>query len=144
MLPHRLRRRPTISLSMIVSRIATRSSIRTSWIAVRRGSGGSTPVRAVIRLDVPMVRPDQDPGTADPVPSYAAAVKASGGGRIVLPSVNMIDGKAKQFDDGLYAALDQAYYLGHGEAMKSHFEFLNASTTRPARITPAAPFWPPA
>jgi hypothetical protein len=75
---------------------------------------------AVIRLDVPIVKPDLNPERLVLHPSYSAAIKQAKG--IVLPSVNMIDGKAKQFDDGLYAAIDQAYYLGHGESMKSHLE----------------------
>ena len=78
---------------------------------------------AVIRLDVPIIRPDLEPELLVLHPSYSAAVQQARGR--VLPSVNMIDGKAKQFDDGLYAALDQAYYRGHGESMKSHLKLLH-------------------
>ena len=93
---------------------------------------------AVIRLDVPMVKPDQNPELLVLHPSYASAVKEARGE--VLPSVNMIDGKAKQFDDGLYAAIDQAYYLGHGEAMKSHLETLRRIFEKVGKGTPAADY----
>jgi hypothetical protein len=64
---------------------------------------------AVIALDAPLILPDLEPGLLVLYPSYAAAIaKSSAGGAIVLASVNMIDGKAKQFDDGLVAALEQA------------------------------------
>jgi hypothetical protein len=41
-----------------------------------------------------------------------------------LPSVNLIDAKAKQFDDGLYAALDLAYYRGLKKVLASHVELI--------------------
>jgi hypothetical protein len=59
---------------------------------------------AVIRLDVPLIKPDFNPEMAVLYPSYAVALAAAKGQ--VLPSVNLVDGKAKQFDDGLVAALD--------------------------------------
>ncbi|MBK9974125.1 MAG: hypothetical protein IPP14_05055 [Planctomycetes bacterium] len=62
---------------------------------------------AVFGLDLPDLRPD-DPQDASLLvlhPSYAAAAKAITGS-VILPSVNLIGGKAKQFDDGLFAALD--------------------------------------
>jgi hypothetical protein len=58
---------------------------------------------AVIGLDIEDIGDDE--GFDRLYSSFAAAAKALGQNRI-LPSVNMIDGKAKQFDDGLYAALD--------------------------------------
>jgi len=62
---------------------------------------------ALMRLDVPDIRDDQDAGLLKLYPSYAEAAKAIGSsGRALLPSVNVIGAKAKQFDDGLYAALD--------------------------------------
>jgi hypothetical protein len=93
---------------------------------------------AVIRLDVPMVKPDQDPELLVLYPSYAAAV--NGTKEPVLPSVNMIDGKAKQFDDGLYAAIDRAYYLGHGEAMKGHLQTIRRIFDKVAKPSPAADY----
>ncbi len=93
---------------------------------------------AVIRLDVPMVKPDQNPELLVLHPSYASAVKGAEG--TVLPSVNMIDGKAKQFDDGLYAAIDQAYFLGHGEAMKGHLQTIRRILDKVAKGSPAADY----
>ncbi len=90
---------------------------------------------AVIRLDVPIVKPDQNPERLVLHPSYSSAIKQAKG--TVLPSVNMIDGKAKQFDDGLYAAIDQAYYLGHGETMKSHLETIRRIREKVGKGTPA-------
>ncbi len=62
----------------------------------------------VIRLDVPLIKPDHDQQLLVLHPSYAEAASAQS----VLPSVNLIDGKAKQFDDGLYAAVDLALFQG--------------------------------
>jgi hypothetical protein len=92
---------------------------------------------AVIRLDVPIVKPDQDPELLVLHPSYAAALK---GAPWPLASVNLIDGKAKQFDDGLYAAIDRAYYLGHGEAMKGHLPTIRRIFARVAKASPAADY----
>ncbi len=58
---------------------------------------------AVLGLDIEDI--SDEAGFDTLYASYAAAAKSLGQERI-LPSVNMIDGKAKQFDDGLYAALD--------------------------------------
>lgn len=86
---------------------------------------------AVFRLDVPIVKPDQNPERLVLRRSYAEAVKAAGGS--ILPSVNLIDGKAKQFDDGLYAAIDQALYTGHGEAIRGHLALVKRIR---AKVTP--------
>ncbi|MHC5542068.1 hypothetical protein ACYOEI_27930, partial [Singulisphaera rosea] len=72
---------------------------------------------AVIGLDVPVVWTGEHPDRRPLYPSYAAATHPTMS--YILPSINMIDGKAKQFDDGLMAAIDQAYFLGHGETLKS-------------------------
>lgn len=83
---------------------------------------------AVVRLDVPMARPDQDQRLLELHPSYTAAMRASlgrlGSPSDHLASVNLIDGLAKQFDDGLYAALDQAYYQGQGTVLESHVKLV--------------------
>jgi hypothetical protein len=93
---------------------------------------------AVIRLDVPIVKPDLNPERLVLYPSYSAAIaQANSVVFLLLPSVNMIDGKAKQFDDGLYAAIDQAYYLGHGETMKSHLETIRRIRQKVAKGSPA-------
>jgi hypothetical protein len=65
---------------------------------------------AVIKLDCPLLKPDDDAELLVLRPSYAAAIKAAGSQ--LLPSANLLDGAAKQFDDGLYAALDLAVFRG--------------------------------
>ena len=67
---------------------------------------------AVLRLDVPMLMPDADAALLELRSSYAAAIAHAPSGMNVLPSINLIDGKSKQFDDGLFAAIDLAYYQG--------------------------------
>ncbi|MDX2037403.1 MAG: hypothetical protein SFX72_12195 [Isosphaeraceae bacterium] len=83
---------------------------------------------AVMRLDCPMLLPDQDAGLDRLSKSYADAVreyrKRNPGGVSILPSINMIDGKAKQFDDGLFAAIDQAYYDGIDQVLVGHLDLL--------------------
>ncbi len=84
---------------------------------------------AVIRLDVPMLKPDQDAMLLQLHPSYQAALgvaerRSRTTGESVLPSINLIDGIAKQFDDGLYAALDQAYYTGLEKTFESHVDLV--------------------
>jgi hypothetical protein len=64
---------------------------------------------AVLGLDIPDIIDAYESDLLELRPSYAAAAKPllERGVRI-LPSVNMLNGKAKQFDDGLYAELDVA------------------------------------
>ncbi len=59
-----------------------------------------------------MLKPDADASFLVLRPSYAEAIANAPAGIKVLPSINLIDGKAKQFDDGLFAAIDLAYYCG--------------------------------
>ncbi|MBE7490871.1 MAG: hypothetical protein HS108_03765 [Planctomycetes bacterium] len=62
---------------------------------------------ALIALDVPDLVPGQDDPLLRLYPDYAAAAAALADlGLRLLPSVNLVGGKAKQFDDGLYAALE--------------------------------------
>ncbi len=99
---------------------------------------------AVIRLDVPMVRPDEDARLLTLHPSYQAAYRAAKQAgnslEVYLPSVNLIDGLAKQFDDGLYAALDQAYYQGLGEALHGHVSLVRRLHDAVPPESPARPF----
>jgi hypothetical protein len=67
---------------------------------------------AVVRLDCPMLLPDRDAELLKLRASYADAVKAAKARGTLLPSTNLLDGSAKQFDDGLYAALDLAAFRG--------------------------------
>ena len=68
---------------------------------------------AVVRLDCPMIKPDSEAEMLVLRPSYAAAIKAvRQAGLTPLPSANLVNGAAKQFDDGLYAAIDVACFRG--------------------------------
>ncbi len=94
---------------------------------------------AVIKLDVPLIKPDVSRHLLKLHRSYSAAYNALKSGQF-LPSVNMIDGKAKQFDDGLYAALDQAYYTGLDEALASHVGLVRRLHAKVGPNSPATPF----
>jgi hypothetical protein len=95
---------------------------------------------AVLRLDVPLVAPDTEAALLNLYPSYAAARAASPDRNRVLPSVNVIDGKAKQFDDGLYAALDQAYYKGLNDTLKSHIQLIKRLYEKVGPASPASAY----
>jgi hypothetical protein len=96
---------------------------------------------AVVKLDVIAAKPDQDAALLVLYPSYAEAARAAPRGEAqLLPSVNLIDGKAKQFDDGLYAALDQAYYTGLNDMLRSHVQLVKALFDKVGPASPAAPF----
>lgn len=95
---------------------------------------------AVIALDVPMVLPDAEPGLLTLHPSYAQALRTAGGGRSALPSVNAIDGKAKQFDDGLKAALDLAYYHGLRTKLSGAVSLIRGMSAALPPDSPARPF----
>ena len=93
---------------------------------------------AVFRLDVPIIKPDVEPHLLTLHPSYKAAIDAHKGE--LLPSVNLIDGKAKQFDDGLYAALDQMYYNGLQGKLLGHVVLVKRIYEQAGKDSPAAPF----
>jgi hypothetical protein len=95
---------------------------------------------AVVKLDIPLIRPDQEPDLLTLHSSYAKAVGPNPEARAVLPSVNLLDGKAKQFDDGLYAALDQVYYKGLQNKLLSHVEFVHRLYDKVGKDSVAAPF----
>jgi hypothetical protein len=94
---------------------------------------------AVVKLDVPPIKPDVDASLLTLHPSYAAALASvRGDGDQILPSVNLLDGKAKQFDDGLYAALDRAYCRGLKDQLHGHVDLVrrlyqSVGTNGPAR-----------
>jgi hypothetical protein len=99
---------------------------------------------AVIRLDVPLLRGDSQPHLLQLHPSYQAARGAAAehthAELTMLPSVNLIDGKAKQFDDGLYAAIDQAYFLGVEGHLSGHLTLVERMLTKLDPHSPAAAF----
>lgn len=94
---------------------------------------------AVIKLDCPSVDPEKEASLVALYPSYADA--CDGHRPHVLPSANLLDGAAKQFDDGLYAALDLACYQGElGEAMPGAVDFIARVFDRLPEDSPAKPF----
>jgi hypothetical protein len=98
---------------------------------------------AVIRLDVPLAKPDEDTALLALRPSYAAALQSARQARswmATLPSVNLLDGKAKQFDDGLYAAIDQAYFQGLSGKLQSHIALVQRLVAAVKPNSPAAPY----
>jgi hypothetical protein len=98
---------------------------------------------AVLKLSIPGAKPQEDDDLLVLHPSYAAAVEAARTAHpldAVLPSVNLLDGKAKQFDDGLYAALDQAFYRGLHDRLKSHIELVRRIYTIVGKDNVAAPY----
>ena len=108
-----------------------------------RGDWRINQSEAVIKLDVPLARPDSDGELLVLRPSYAAALAAAKDSRSwmpTLPSVNLLDGKAKQFDDGLYAALDQAYFQGLAERLPSHLDLIERLLSKVPEGSPAAAY----
>lgn len=97
---------------------------------------------AVIRLAMPPIQREAETELVTLHASYAAAVAAAPRWMHldILPSVNLLDGKAKQFDDGLYAALDRAYYLGLDGALPSHVRLVRRFYEQAGPDNPAAPF----
>jgi hypothetical protein len=95
---------------------------------------------AILQLDVPMIKRDQEPNLLVLRPSYAAVMGENPEARDFLPSVNMVDGKAKQFDDGLYAALDQAYYQGLKDKLLSHVALIRRMHAAIGKDGPAAAY----
>src|SRR5262245_57260481 len=91
----------------------------------------------VIRLNVSPILGDGEAHLLTLYPSYQALTK---GKENVLPSVNMLDGKAKQFDDGLYAALDQAYYRGLDEQLPGHVQLMQRIFEKVGKDSSTAPF----
>jgi hypothetical protein len=96
---------------------------------------------AVIKLDAPMLLPEIDDTLMVLHPSYEAALAVGRkSGKTILPSVNLLDGKAKQFDDGLYSALDQAYYKGIDKIFVSHIGLIRRLLDKVGISSPAAPY----
>jgi hypothetical protein len=94
---------------------------------------------AVVRLDVLLLHPDSD---QDLLALHGSCAEALGGRpkEMLLPSVNLLDGKAKQFDDGLYAALDQAYYEGVKDKVIGHVDVVRRLYDKVGPNSVASPF----
>jgi len=75
---------------------------------------------ATMKLDCPDMKVDRDPELDQLYASYTDAIAAARKVRYdFLPSANLVDGAAKQFDDGLYAAIDVAVFSGKVSSMTS-------------------------
>src|SRR5262249_53151235 len=92
--------------------------------------------------DCPPIKPDREPNLLALYSSYAAVRQANQAklSRPLLPSINMIDGKATQFDNGLYAALDQAYYQGLKGKLLGRVELMQRIYEKVGKDSEAAPF----
>lgn len=73
---------------------------------------------AVLRLDVPIIKPDVEPQLLKLRPNYRTAIlEAKEAGFQVLPSANLVDGIGKQVDDGLMAAIETAVFRGQSGSL---------------------------
>lgn len=95
---------------------------------------------AVVQLDCPMVRPDSQGDLLVLRSSYADAIREAKAQAELLPSANLLDGAAKQFDDGLYAALELACYDGRLGLAPAVPEFVRALFGKLPQGSPARPF----
>ena len=96
---------------------------------------------AVIQLDCPSIKPDTEQALLALHASYADAAQAAREQRLnPLPSANMLDGAAKQFDDGLYAALDLACYQGALGISPAPPDFIKALLDKSPPGSAARPF----
>lgn len=92
---------------------------------------------AVIRLDCPKLDLENNGYLLELRPDYASVMSRDN----VLPSANLIDGAAKQFDDGLYAALDLACFNGTlDQNVPSAVDFIVSVFGRLPKSSPARPF----
>ena len=88
-----------------------------------------------------MIMPDSDREMLVLRPSYADAIKAAKDCHLdLLPSANTLDGAAKQFDDGLYAALDLACFRGEIGLAPAAPAWAAAVLQRLPNQSPARPF----
>ena len=92
----------------------------------REAKGWSVNLSATVtRLDQELLKPDSDEALIKLHANYRDAIRSvQSPGVEVLPSINLIDGKAKQFDDGLYAALEQYWFQEHAGEFPGDLTFL--------------------
>jgi hypothetical protein len=80
---------------------------------------------AVTKLDQDLLKPDADEPLLKLHANYRDAIRTVQSPTVdVLPSINLIDGKAKQFDDGLYAALEQYWFQERAAEFPGDLTFL--------------------
>ena len=95
---------------------------------------------AILRLDLPLVHPDTEGFLLELHPSYHDAQKACKHKGWFLPSVNMLDGKAKQFDDGLYAAIELLHFQGLGDKFAGNQKLVQQILAKVGPASSAAPY----
>ncbi len=134
---------PTPKEEIVDDQLSDKNPVFVADLIDRRPEGGwqVNASAAVLRLDVPMLRPDFDASLLELRPSYADAMAKVPSGIKVLPSINAIDGKAKQFDDGLYAAIDLAYYKGLKPRLESHVALIKRLHDRVAPDSQASAYF---
>jgi hypothetical protein len=97
---------------------------------------------AVVRLDCPMIKPDTEKAMLLLRRSYRDAIQAAREAHVgsVLPSANMLNGAAKQFDDGLYAAIDLACFRGELGLSPAPPQWVASLFSQLPKTSPARPF----
>ncbi len=96
---------------------------------------------AVVKLKCPDTRQDTGAELLVLRPSYRDTIRAvRASGYALLPSANLIDGAAKQIDDGLYAAVDLACFRGELGAGPSAPGLVQTLFDRLPSSSPARPF----
>jgi hypothetical protein len=96
---------------------------------------------AVISLDCPKIKPEQDDELLELNATYSRAIgKANKLHKTMLPSANLLDGAAKQFDDGLYAAVDLECFRGKLGFAVSAPQFVESLFLALPTNSPARPF----
>jgi hypothetical protein len=81
---------------------------------------------AVTRLDIDPLKPDEDRDLLELHGNYLDAIKHLRlSNAQILPSVNLIDGKAKQFDDGFLAALELYWFQEDSKGLSADLDWLS-------------------
>jgi hypothetical protein len=134
--------RPKSDEDLVDDQLSEKKSAFIPELIDRRLEGGwrINASAAVLRLDVPMLKPDADAPLLELRPSYTDAMAKAPSSIKVLPSINVIDSKAKQFDDGLFAAIDVAYYKGQKPKLESLVTLIERIHHRTAPEGPASAF----
>ena len=135
--------KPDDGLSFVDDKLTDKQPIFDAELVDRRDYEGwdLNQSSAVIRLDCPDIRGDREPRLLQVHANYQDAARvAEELGREFLPSANLLDGLAKQFDDGLYAALDLACFRGDANFTPSAVRFTRQTFDALPEQSVARPF----
>ena len=94
---------------------------------------------AVISLHCPIIKPDRDPDLIKLYANYSAA-ESDKKALHTLPSANLIDGANKQFDDGLFAAIEVATFRGSIAALPAIPQLVHDIAAKLPSDSQARPF----